>query len=415
MLEEALALCNTALSKVSAATRKQLSEKLASKQQEEGKGSVTEGDRRRWSLPATGKSFEHWTVPFEADNAWPAALRRAVVAYRTTWRKKQDEIDACIAANGDQEDLLDEPEIVKGVLRVTGPFTVEGVRPAELSLGSETSLEVEGTSSAGKNLHAYLTRMVHLLRDDGLTFLDNKVRRFHRLEAVFEASTGSAIHAEGSFDESDPEGSNAVAVGFGPQYGPVTAEQVEGLIRASKRYDELVIAGFSFDAEASAALQDVTHPALRVHQAYIRPDENAAMDGLLKPDRGSQLFSVFGQPEVILTQAGDGCWTCDLAGVDIYDPVNNIVRSTGAEKVAAWFLDTDYDGRCFCISQAFFPDKTAWEKIAKALGLDTDAEPFSSYSSTTSLPFRGGESRKIAVKVIDPRGNEVMTVRKLED
>jgi len=222
------------------------------------------------------------------------------------------------------------------------------------------------------------------------------------------------IHAEGIWEGDDDQGPNTVAVGFGPQYGPVTAEQVEALIRASRRYDDLVIAGFSFDAAASAVIQEAIHPKLRIHQAHIRPDLNPGMDGLLKDSPKSQLFTVFGQPEVVVKPAAGGEFVCVLKGVDIYDPVENVVRSSGADKVAAWFLDSDYDGRCFCITQAFFPDQDAWEKIARALGGSADPEAFEAFKGTTSLPFKAGKHRRVAVKVIDPRGNEVMAIQSLK-
>jgi len=134
----------------------------------------------------------------------------------------------------------------------------------------------------------------------------------------------------------------------------------------------------------------------------------------LKDTPNSQLFTVFGQPEISVaeTKAKDG-WICTLNGVEIYNPLDNTVRSSGADKVAAWFLDSDFDGRCFCITQAFFPDQNAWEKIAKALGSSADPEAFAALKGTTSLPFLKGKYGRIAVKVIDPRGNEVMAVRKL--
>ena len=111
----------------------------------------------------------------------------------------------------------------------------------------------------------------------------------------------------------------------------------------------------------------------------------------------------------------DGAEGVDLLGVDIYDPVQNVVRSTGADKVAAWFVDTDFDGRCFCITQAFFPgDPKAWEKLAKALKTHSNLDVFEAFAGTRSLPFPVGKHKRIAVKVIDPRGNEVMVVRNLE-
>jgi adenine-specific DNA-methyltransferase len=414
LLDAALRACNKALKSITATTRRSLEGKVAEKEAAEGKRAVTDADRRRWQLPASG-GFEHWSVPYDTDADWSKELRDAVVAYRRAWRQKMDEVKACIESNAEQEDLVDEPVVVRSVLRVSGPFTVEGVRPGELSLGAEVSAAPEPENGHDqKNLHAYLTRMVQLLRQDGLTFLNNKHRRFARIEPLFEASTASVVHAEGVFDDGDVGGPNTIAIGFGPQYGPVTAEQVEELVRASKRYDELIIAGFSFDAAASSAIQEVSHPRLQIHQAYIRPDENPAMEGLLTPDNpGNQIFTVFGQPEVRVEKDDEDEWSCTLAGVDIYDPVENTIRSTGADKVAAWFLDSDYDGRCFCTTQAFFPDQDAWDRIAKALGASADSEPFRSFKGTTSLPFKAGKHRRIAVKVIDPRGNEVMAVRSI--
>jgi adenine-specific DNA-methyltransferase len=221
------------------------------------------------------------------------------------------------------------------------------------------------------------------------------------------------LHAEAAWSDAGVTDVLDVAVGFGPQYGPVTALQVEGFIRSTKRHRDLVIAGFSFDADATSLIQEQSHPKLRIHQAYIRPDVNPGMDGLLKDTPNSQLFTVFGAPEIELTLTKEGDHRVELKGVDIYDPVANAVRSTGADKVAAWFLDSDFDGRCFCVTQAFFPDQNAWERVAKALGSAADADVFEAFKGTISIPFPAGTHKRIAVKVIDPRGNEVMVVRTL--
>ena len=103
-----------------------------------------------------------------------------------------------------------------------------------------------------------------------------------------------------------------------------------------------------------------------------------------------------------------------MEGVDIYDPVSNTVTPSRADKVAAWFIDSDYDGRSFCITQAFFPDKDAWSKLAKALDDVLDEAAFAALSGTVSLPFAKGDHACVAVKVIDPRGNEVMRLHRLE-
>jgi adenine-specific DNA-methyltransferase len=220
---------------------------------------------------------------------------------------------------------------------------------------------------------------------------------------------------EGEKDD-DADGEAKVCVAFGPQYGPVTAVLVEQLIRQANRkgYDDLVIAGFNFDGPAQAVIEEAQHPDLRIHMAHVRPDVNPGMDGLLKEQPRSQLFTVFGQPRTRLNGPNDeGEYSVVMEGVDIYNPVDNSIVPTNASKVAAWFVDGDYDGRTFCITQAFFPDKDAWKKLSKALKGVVDEDAFQALSGTESLPFPLGNNKTVAVKVIDPRGNEVMRVHRV--
>jgi adenine-specific DNA-methyltransferase len=248
--------------------------------------------------------------------------------------------------------------------------------------------EVQMGESA-QNLEAYLSKMVDLLRMDGVRFPDNKQKKFTRLDPIYATGSSAGIHSEGRWvnvgeTDDDPEGEAAVGVVFGPQYGPITAKMIEEVIRpAARRYDDLVFAGFSFDGAAQAAI-DEGHPKMRIHIAHIRPDVNPGMNGLLKEQPGSQLFTVFGRPRTTVKGPdGDGMYIVEMEGVDIYDPVNNSVVDTGAAKVAAWFVDGDYDGRTFCITQAFFPDRSAWEKLSKALAGVVDPERFESLSGVS--------------------------------
>jgi adenine-specific DNA-methyltransferase len=202
------------------------------------------------------------------------------------------------------------------------------------------------------------------------------------------------------------------------QYGPVTAKLVEDVVKSvsQKGYEALVVAGFGFDGPAQEKITEAKtkYPKLLIHIAHIRPDVNPAMDGLLKQRPGSQLFTVFGQPRTVRKGPDTkGEYQVVMQGVDIYDPVTNTIRSTEKQKVAAWFLDGDYDGRTFCITQAFFPDRSAWKNLSNALGGVVDPKRFEALSGTVSLPFPPGKHKCAAVKVIDPRGNEVMQVHKL--
>jgi len=443
VLDEKLTACNKALEAVDKKLRDELSAKLLHKQRTEGKRSVTGADERRWKLPKPGGKWEHWEAPFDTDPDWPGKLQEAVTDYRKAWRAKMDEVNACIEKNAEPEVLVDQPEIEKGVVRVSGPFTVEAVQPPEESLGDVVDgftapldgkfdgepPELEATfglryvetrpEREERNLNAYLDQMLRLLRTDGVRFPNNKQMVFSRLDALEAAEPG--LHADGRWvpegeKDDDTEGRAAVCVALGPQYGPVTAKMVEEVIRAANRmgYDDLVVAGFSFDGPAQAVIEEAAHPRLRIHMAHIAPSVNPGMNGLLKEQPGSQLFTVFGQPRTRVDGPdGKGECTVVMEGVDIYNPVENSISSTGAEKVAAWFVDGDYDGRTFCITQAFFPDRAAWSKLSKALKGVLEPDAFEAFSGTVSLPFPAGKHKRVAVKVIDPRGNEVMKVHGL--
>jgi adenine-specific DNA-methyltransferase len=305
ILDERLSDTNEALETVTEKLRNELRVKLALKQKQEGKKAITDADRRRWELPEKGQGWQHWEVPFDTDPDWPEALQQAVEAYRTAWRAKMDEVNACIAANAEQEELVDQPEIDRKITRVSGPFTVEAVQPPEMSLGDAVVVdsgmfegepekldeafslgapmvvrEVQMGESA-QNVEAYLSKMVELLRMDGVRFPGNRHLKFTRLDAIYATGKSSGIHAEGRWvnegeSDAEPEGLATVGVVFGPQYGPITAKMIEEVIRpAARLYEDLVFAGFSFDGPAQAVIDEGV-PRLRLHLAHIRPDVNPA-------------------------------------------------------------------------------------------------------------------------------------------
>ena len=456
ILAERLAALNAALETHAKAQspagdelRRKLAGKLLAKLRESAR-SVTDADERRWILPGTdpqlfqaakggptakqvtdlrafalarANQWQEWEVPFDTDPDWPQPLQAALTAYRVAWRAKMDEVNKCIEANAEQEELVDVPEKVPGVVRVSGPFTVESIRPPENGPEPETPIggapeELETFAAdekavASGNAGSHIDRMLDLLRHDGITFLGNKHVKVQPLQRV----ESSFLHAEGEFVSADDGKPHRVAVVIGPELGSVPSFLVEQAMRHcyKRGYDDLVVAGFSFDAMAQEAIQDNNddkNTDLRIHMAQIRPD--VTMGDLLKKTQVSaQIFTVFGQPRTRLAPAGGDEWQVHMEGVDIYDPVKNSIEATNAGKVAAWFVDTDYDGKVFCICQAFFPDKSSWEKLARALKGSIEEGAFDKLSGTVSLPFKPGERQTVAVKVIDPRGNEVMRVHRL--
>jgi len=431
ILDAKLAALNAALKTVTPELRQKLQTKLQQKEKREGKKSITDADRRRWLLPrppvgdgGTTGGWAEWQVPFDTDDDWTSELKIALTEYRAAWRAKMDEVNAAIAANAEPTDFVDQPEEIRNIVRVSGPFTMEAVMPLEESLSVESPIagapeeletfgrgEVTSPLQEPSNAEAYLDKMLRLLRSDGVRFPNNKVLKFTRLEPF---TNGDYLHALGEWESEDGK-THRVAVSFGPEFGPITAYQVENALRLAHRrgFDDLVLAGFSFDAEAQATIEEDVNPDVRCHLAHIRPDVN--MGALLKETPNSQIFTVFGSPRTELRKTKDGEFVVEMQGVDIYNPVENTILPTSADKVAAWFLDSDYDGKTFCITQAFFPDKSAWDKLARALKGVVDEERFAAFSGTVSLPFPAGEHKRAAVKVIDPRGNEVMRVHRLDD
>ena len=421
ILTEKLGALNSALAEITPEIRAKLRAKLAEKERREGKRAITDTDKRRWELPET--AWQAWEVPFDTDPDWTEALQEALTDYRVAWRAKMDEVNKCIADASEGEELVDQPEVDRKRIRVSGPFTVEAVQPPEESLDVDSPIggepdempdtfDTESEEHESVNAEAYLDKMIRLLRDDGVKFPEDVKQEFATLDPL----EGGVLHAEGSWANGGTE--RRVAVAFGPQHGPVTVMQVENCLPAASRlgYDELIFAGFSFDGAAQAIIQDDPNPRVRIHMAHISPD--VVMDDLLRNTASSQLFTVFGLPRTKLEKKdtdGNVEYVIKMEGVDIYNPVDNTVSSAGADKVAAWFVDSDYDGRTFCITQAFFPDKNAWNKIARDLKGVIDAESFETFSGTESLPFPAGKHACVAVKVIDPRGNEVMRVHNLRD
>jgi adenine-specific DNA-methyltransferase len=177
-------------------------------------------------------------------------------------------------------------------------------------------------------------------------------------------------------------------------------------------YHAVLFAGFAFDDSAQSYIQNYRTPkGLQVLMANIAAD--VLVPDLLKNRGGQQLFAVFGEPDITVGRSGAD-WQIELRGMDVYDPSTGEVASSTTDQVAAWFLDTDYDRRSFLISQALFPGAGAsdpWERLGRALRGWVDPDAFDALRGTTSLPFKIGEQRRIAVKVIDFRGNEAITIR----
>ncbi len=338
---------------------------------------------------ALGQKWEEWEVPREAAADWPAEAKELHKKWWAGRRKRQQAIDDEIARAAPQETLYDQPDVERNVVRVAGPFTVEGIpvpAGAEVPEGAlapgerddDLSRRGRGEGRVADPAGDHVATLVELLRRDGVTFPGGKKLDVPGIRAV---KSGGFLHAGAEVAVNGDK--QLVAFSFGPRYGPVTFKQVEEAIReaAAGGYGLLVFAGFGFEAEVTTFVESRPRPGLRLELANVCPD--VLVGDLLKTTRGSQLFTVFGQPDVAVHASHGKTWVAELRGVDTYDPTTGEVKSSRGRDVAAWFLDHDYDGRTFCVCQAFFPGgENPWAKLSRALRGVIDEEAFARMRGT---------------------------------
>jgi adenine-specific DNA-methyltransferase len=312
--------------------------------------------------------------------------------------KTRGERDRLIAASAEQEVLHDQPDQDSGRIRVAGPFTVEAIPVASLEEGDGGEAPTVPTPSESAGDH--LSMMMDLLRKSGVQFPGGRHLALPTVRPV--RGPYEYLHAEA--DVGTNGSTKRVAISFGTRHAPVTPVQVRNGIQETRGYDIVIFIGFACDPEARRMIDAGVH-GRELQYANAAPD--ILVGDLLKTPKTTRLFTVYGAPDVVVHADKDGLVSVELVGVDLYDPNTGETRHSKGEDVAAWFVDHDYDSRTFCICQALFPGgRNPWEKLAKALKGTIDEDKFETLRTTRSLPFKPG--KKIAVKVIDDRGNEVI-------
>ncbi|AIO24914.1 site-specific DNA-methyltransferase [Burkholderia cepacia] len=323
------------------------------------------------------------------------------------------------------EVMVDRPEKLEGVTRVSGPFVVEAtIAPAQTvtalgntpaGFGDDSESTAIESSAAQSDVATHIERMTQVLRQSKTLRLPGN--RELVLEQIRRASDGDILHAEAS----DAEGKR-IAIVFGPESGAISADMVFEAAREAHflRFDQLYFFAFAIQAKARELIEERNKdgsPKLRIHCTYVSVTPDVAMSDLLKTTRASEIFSVTGLPDVKLTKlsqvnsAGDALYQVDVKGLDIFNPASMDQESVEGENLPCWMLDTDYDpSGSFYATQVFFPKTSAWDNLQKSLKTTFDASVWSHLSGTTSEPFVLGQRRRIAVKVIDERGNELMRV-----
>lgn len=312
--------------------------------------------------------------------------------------------------------LVDRPEVNNKVTRVCGPFAVEAtVQAADTMLEEQDG--VKESATVYDNPRSYLDRMIEVLRQSKtLRLPGNKALQFEKVQPL--GADFEYLHAE-ALEENGKD--HRVAVMFGPQDGAIDSSTVLEAAREAwyHKFDALYFFGFAIQAKARELIEN--RGKLKLPCTYVSVTPDVVMSDLLKTSKASEIFSITGLPDVKLSvtgensSTGDALYQLELLGLDIFRPHDMETESIHAENLPCWMLDTDYNGMVFIARQVFFPKTSAWDNLQKSLKARFDDSVWDHLAGTISEPFVMGQHGRVAVKVIDERGNELMVVREASE
>ncbi len=353
------------------------------------------------------------TLPAAPVDPWTDT--EAIKLHAAWWEARiarQKEIDASIARAADVEFLYDRPYTDSSRVRVAGPFTVESLSPHRVvtsrddSLGDEIAAERGSFQRGPKNVPE---------QDFGVMVLDNlRTAGVHQKDkqdairfASLEAWPGKWVAAEGRYTAEDGR-ERRTAIFIGPEFGTVTRADLTAAAREASeaRFDVLIACAFSYDAHAT----ELTRLGpLAILKARMNPDLHMAEE--LKNTGKGNLFVVFGEPDIDLIEEKDGQIRVKVNGIDVFDPATGEIRSDDTKGIACWFVDTDYNEESFFVRHAYFLGANdPYQALKTALRAEIDEDSWASLYSDTSRPFPRPSTGRIAVKVINHFGDEVLKV-----
>ena len=359
-----------------------------------------------------GKAWQEWEIPRDADQKWSPEAKAAHARWWEARALRQKEIDGSIASKAEFEFLYDKPYPDSARIRVAGPFTVESLSP-------HRTLAVDWDDELIDELEAAERKRGTLDRDEVATdftqmILDNLktagVQQAHKEDRItFTSLTGwpgRFIGAEGVFLEGEKQ--RRAGIFIGPEFGTVSRPDLVAAAREAgdAGFDVLVACAFNYDAHSAEFDKLGRVPVLK---ARMNPDLH--MGGDLKPTSTGNLFVIFGEPDIKIENADDGMIRVKVSGVDVFKPQTGEVISEGTDGIALWMLDTDYNEESFFVRHAYFLGANdPYKALKTTLKAEIDAEAWESLYSDTSRPFPKPKSGRIAVKVINHLGDEVMKV-----
>ena len=308
------------------------------------------------------------------------------------------------------EVLVDRPEVNNNITRVCGRFTVEATIQAAMSM-KENAPE-QATFPQSSSPRAYIDRMIEVLRQSKTLRLPGNVTL--ELDNVRPLADREYLHAEGIAKNG---GDRTIAIVFGPEDGAIGSEYVfnASMEAMQQGFQQLFLFGFAIQAKAREMLDK-----LKIPTTYVSVTPDVAMSDLLKTSKTSEIFSITGLPDVSLEPAGKSdsgtpLYRVAIKGLDIFRPDTMETYEVRAENLPCWMLDTNYNGMAFYASQVFFPKTSAWNNLQKSLKGQFEDSVWEHLAGTASEPFALDDKKRIAVKVIDERGNELMVVKGAEE
>jgi adenine-specific DNA-methyltransferase len=359
---------------------------------------------------ALGKTWQEWEIPREATSTWPEAAKKAHAAWWHARIARQKEIDASIAAKADVEYLYDKPYEDKSRTRVAGPFTVESLSPHRTLAVDWNDELIDPQKRAGsqgaaqdKPAQDFATMILDNLRSAG-------VQQAHKEDRItFTSLTGwpgSFIAAEGRFMEGEHERRAGILIG--PEFGTLARPDLVAAAREAgdAGFDILIACAFAYDAHSAEFDRLGRVPVLK---ARMNPDLHMAKD--LKATAHGNLFVIFGEPDIRIETLPDGMLRVAIMGVDVFKPQTGEVISEGKEGIALWMIDTDYNEESFFVRHAYFLGANdPYKALKTTLKAEIDEDAWRTLHSDVSRPFAKPASGRIAVKVINHLGDEVMKV-----
>ena len=369
---------------------------------------------------AVGEKWQEWEIPHDADAKWSRSAKKLHANWWKQRIERQRQIDASIAAKADQEYLYDKPYEDKNTVRVAGPFTVESLSPHRtLAVNEHDELIEQGTYSSGENFIAERGPTYGGATDSAdfsSVILENLkmagVQQAHRENRIaFTSLTGwpgEHICAEGRYLEGETDTERRAGIFIGPEFGTVARQD---LVRAAREvadagFDVLIACAFSYDAHSTEFEKLGRIPVLK---ARMNADLHMAND--LKNTGKGNLFVIFGEPDIKIHEADNDQIQVQIRGVDVFHPQSGEVRSSDPDDIACWFIDTDYNEESFFVRHAYFLGANdPYKALKTTLKAEIDHEAWASLHSDMSRPFNKPKTGRIAVKVINHLGDEVMKV-----